>query len=71
VFDKEYRVKRSGPHWIIAYNGFPAGDFPTGQAAVETAEHLAREARGCGYEAWLVIEDDRGQVRERRRFARS
>jgi hypothetical protein len=70
VFDKEYRVKRAGPCWTIAHNGFRAGHFPTGQAATATAEHLAREARGCGYDAELVIEDDQGQVQERRRFAR-
>jgi phage replication-related protein YjqB (UPF0714/DUF867 family) len=71
VFDKEYRVTRSRPHhWAIALNGYRAGDFPTGQAATARAEHLAKEARGCGYDAELVIEDDRGRVRERRRFAR-
>jgi hypothetical protein len=70
VFDKQYRVTRCGTHWKIAYNGFRAGDFPTGQAAALKAEHLAREACGCGYQAELVIEDDQGRVRERRRFAR-
>ncbi len=71
VFDKKYRVTRSSPdHWTIALNGYRAGDFPSGQAAAETAEHLAKEARGCGYDAELVIEDDQGRVCERRRFAR-
>ncbi len=70
MFDKQYRVTRTGPGWTIAYQGFRAGDFPTGQAAVAKAEHLAREARGCGYDAELVIEDDQGRVAERRRFCR-
>jgi hypothetical protein len=70
VFDKQYRVTRCAGHWTIAYNGFRAGDFPTGQAAAAKAENLAREACGCGYDAELVIEDDKGRVRERRRFAR-
>jgi hypothetical protein len=69
VFDKEYRVTRAGPRWAIAHNGCRAGGFESGQAAAVKAEHLAREARGCGYDAELVIEDDQGRVRERRRFA--
>lgn len=68
MFDKLYRVTRAGAHWAIAYNGFLAGDFPTGMAATAAAENLAREARGCGYDAELVIEDDQGQVSERRRY---
>lgn len=70
VFDKQYRVTRCGRHWKIALNGFRAGDFPSDQAATKTAEHLAREACGCGYQAELIIEDDQGRVRERRRFAK-
>lgn len=70
MFDKQYRVTRCGRHWTITHKGFHAGDFPTGQAATEKAEHLAREACGCGYDAELVIEDDQGRVRERRRFAK-
>lgn len=70
MFGKQYRVTRCGSHWVIALDGFRAGDFATGQAAQAKAEHLAREACGCGYEAELIIEDDQGQVRERRRFAR-
>ena len=70
MFDKQYRVTLCGRHWKIAHNGFPAGDFPSGQAAAVKAETLAREAFGCGYDAELVIEDAHGRVRERRRFAR-
>ncbi len=68
MFDREYRVTRTGPRWTIAHKGFRAGDFATDQAAAAKAEHLAREARACGYDAELVIEDEQGQVRERRRF---
>lgn len=68
MFDKEYRVTRTGPRWTIAHQGFRAGDFPTGQAAALKAERVAREAGACGYDAELVIEDAQGRVRERRRF---
>lgn len=70
MFDKKYRVTRCGSHWAIALDGFRAGDFPTGQEAQAKAEHLAREARACGYDAELIIEDDQGHVRERRKFAK-
>lgn len=71
VFDKQYRVRRDGRNWTIAHNGFHAGDFPNGKAAEARAEKLAREAHGCGYNAELIIEDDHGRVRERRRYARA
>lgn len=71
MVDKEYRVRREGGHWTIAHKGFNAGDFPNGKAAAARAEKLAREARGCGYEAELIIEDAEGRVRERRRYARA
>lgn len=46
--------------WSIDYKGHRAGCFGTRDQAVDQAVKLAREARGCGYDAEVLVTDEGG-----------
>ncbi len=59
-----YIVVPQDEHWSISYKGHRAGSFDSRDEAVEEAVKLAREARGCGYDAEVLVTDEGGAALE-------
>ena len=50
--------------WSLRHQGYRAGRFGSRDEAVREAIGLAKEAKGVGHEAKVVVQDETGQVRE-------
>ena len=48
--------------WSLRHQGYRAGRFDSRDAALQEAIQLAREARGVGHEARVVVQDESGDL---------
>lgn len=64
----EYLVLQNGGSWSISHRGHRAGEFATKEAALETADRLAREGAGLGYDCEVKLVDERGRSHDQREY---
>ncbi len=50
--------------WSLRHQGYRAGRFGSRDDALREAMGLAREAKGVGHEARVLLQDESGEVRQ-------